>query len=106
MVLSLLITMILYFNKYLLAYVLILGFGGEADFMTVIASIAVCYLLLYFSPSPGGSGIAEVSLAAMLGTFVSSEVANSVTLLHRSFLIFIPSILGALVILDEMRKDN
>jgi hypothetical protein len=68
--------------------------------------MSVAYMLLYFAPSPGGSGIAEVSIAGMLSVLIDQDVANSVTLLHRSFLIFIPSILGALVIINEMRVKN
>ena len=97
MLYSFLLTIILYFNKYLLAYILLLAFGISADFWTVIAIQAVLYLLLYFSPSPGGSGIAELSISALMVTVVATKYIAPFTLLYRSFLIFIPALILSLI---------
>ena len=101
MLFSFLLTVALYFNKYLLAYVLVLAFGLTADFWTVIAIQAVLYLLLYFSPSPGGSGIAEVSISVLMATVIATDFIAPFTLLYRSFLIFIPALIGSYVILNQ-----
>ena len=106
MLYSFLLTIILYFNKYLLAYILLLAFGLSADFWTVIAIQAVLYLLLYFSPSPGGSGIAELSISALMATVIATEYISPFTLLYRSFLIFIPALIGSYVILNQLRREN
>lgn len=103
---SFLLTVILYFNKYALAYIFILGFGLKVSFWPVIGVMAVIYLLLYFAPSPGGSGIAEVSLTLLLTPLIGSEAAATITLLHRSFLVFIPALLGSTVILDQLSRDG
>ena len=105
MVYSFLLTTILYFNKYALAYVFVLAFGLDVDFWAIIAIMAVLYLLLYFAPSPGGSGIAEISLVALMSPFISDDYTGSITLLHRSFLIFIPALLGAWVVLNQLSKE-
>ncbi len=105
MLYSFLLTITLYFNKYLLAYILLLAFGLSADFWTVIAIQAVLYLLLYFSPSPGGSGIAELSISALMATVVATEYIAPFTLLYRSFLIFIPALIGSYVILNQLRRE-
>lgn len=105
LIFSFILTIILYFNKYLLAYVLVLAFGLTADFWTVIAIQAVLYLLLYFSPSPGGSGIAELSISALMATVISTEFIAPFTLLYRSFLIFIPAMIGSYVILNQLRHE-
>lgn len=105
MLYSFLLTILLYFNKYALAYVLLLAFGIDAEFWTVIAIQAVLYLLLYFSPSPGGSGIAEISISALMASIVSPEYIASFTLLYRSFLVFIPALLGAIVVLRQISKE-
>ena len=106
MLFSFLLTIVLYFNKYALAYVFIAAFGIEADFGSVIAVMAVSYLLLYFAPSPGGSGIAELGITALLVPIIGSEIAPSITLLHRSFLVFIPAILGSIVVLNQLSKED
>ena len=105
MIYSFLITILLYFNKYALAYIFVLAFGLEVDFWAIVAVMAVLYLLLYFAPSPGGSGIAEISLVALMSPFISDDYTGSITLLHRSFLIFIPALIGAWVVLNQLSKE-
>jgi uncharacterized protein (TIRG00374 family) len=105
MLYSFLLTIILYFNKYSLAYIFVIAFGLNADFQGILAVMAVSYLLLYFSPSPGGSGIAEISITALLVPFVGEQVALTITLLHRSFLVFVPAMLGAIVVLRQISKE-
>lgn len=105
MVMSFTLTIILYFNKYLLAYIILMSFGLETDFWTVIAIQAVLYLLLYFSPSPGGSGIAELSISGLMASVISQDYITSFTLLYRTFLIFIPAILGSIVVLGYLKRE-
>jgi uncharacterized protein (TIRG00374 family) len=105
MLMSFVLTIILYGNKYLLAYIILLSFGLETDFWTVIAIQAVLYLLLYFSPSPGGSGIAELSISGLMASVISQDYITSFTLLYRTFLIFIPAILGSIVVLDYLKRE-
>ena len=105
MVYSFLLTIVLYFNKYALAYIFCLAFGLDVNFWVIISIMAVLYLLLYFAPSPGGSGIAEVSLVALLGPVVGADIAGSITLLHRSFLIYIPALIGAWVTIRQVSKE-
>lgn len=106
MLYSFVITIALYFNKYLLAYFLVLSFGIEADFWVIISIQAIVYLLLYFAPSPGGSGIAELSITGLMAGILSDDYLASFTLMQRSFLVFIPALLGAYVVLKEMNKKS
>ncbi len=105
MIFSFLLTILLYFSKYALAYLFCMAFGLEVDFWSIISVMAVSYLLLYFAPSPGGSGIAEVGITALLAPFVGAGLAPSITLLHRSFLVFIPALLGSIVVLRQISKE-
>jgi len=101
---SFIMTFILYFNKFCLAYVLLLGLGLTAPFWTVIATQVILMFVLYFAPSPGASGIAEFSIAALMAGIMAESLIPVFTLLHRVFLLFIPALLGALVVLSELRK--
>ena len=67
---------------------------------------AIIYLLLYFAPSPGGSGIAELSIAGLMAGIIAEDYIGTFTLLQRSFLVFIPAMLGALVVLRELNKSE
>lgn len=106
MVYSFLLTIVLYFNKYACAYLFAVAFGLNVSLWSIVAVMAVNYLLLYFAPSPGGSGIAEVSITGMLAPFVTYAIAPSITLLHRSFMVFLPAIIGAFVILEQLNKEK
>ena len=106
MVWSFLLTILLYMNKYFVGYVLILAMGIDADIAVVMAVQAIIYLLLYFAPSPGGSGIAEVSIAGLMKGVIGQSYIGTFTLLQRSFLVFIPAIIGAFVVLKELNREK
>ena len=101
---SYLLTVILYFNKFCLAYVLVLGMGATADFWTVIAIQVVLQFVLYFAPSPGGSGIAEFGIAVLMAGVLTANLIPVFTLLHRIFLLFLPAVIGSFVVLRELKK--
>ena len=103
---SILLTIILYFNKFAFAYFISLAFDITPQFWDIIFVMTLGYMLLYFAPSPGGSGIAEISIASMLSSFMSGEYAASVTLFHRSFLIFIPAIIGGIIVIREINRHT
>lgn len=106
MIMSLLITVILYLNKYVLAFFLVKAFGLDVDFWTVVSIQAIVYLLLYFAPSPGGSGIAELSISALMASVIPVDYVASFTLLYRSYLIFIPALMGAFILLRTMKMEK
>ena len=105
LIFSFLMTIVLYFNKYLLAYVIVSALGVEADFWTIIAVQAIVYLLLYFAPTPGGSGIAELSLAGLMSGILADDYIATFTIMQRGFLVFVPAIIGSVIVLREMKKD-
>jgi len=105
LVYSFLLTIILYLNKYTLAYVLVLAFGYEADIIVIISIQAIVYFLAYFAPSPGASGIAEISIATLMATVLASQYIASFTLLYRSILVFIPAIIGAIVVIRQLNSE-
>ncbi len=104
MVWSFLLTILLYLNKYFIAYIIVLAINAEGDMVVIMAIQAIIYLLLYFAPSPGGSGIAEISIAGLMAGVINADFIGTFTLLQRSFLVFIPAIIGAFIVLRELNK--
>ena len=104
--LSLLLTALLYFNKYCLQYVILLGLGVHASLSQVIAIQVLIQFMIYFAPSPGGSGFAEVSISALFGKIVPATLLPVFTLLQRSFLLFMPAMIGAAVVINLLRKQT
>ena len=104
--LSLVITTFLYMNKYCMQYVILLGLGVNASLVQVISIQILIQFLIYFAPSPGGSGFAELSISTLFGRIVPATLLPIFTLLQRSFLLFFPAIIGAYVVISLLRKDT
>jgi uncharacterized protein (TIRG00374 family) len=104
--LSLVITTLLYMNKYCMQYVILLGLGVNASLVQVISIQILIQFMIYFAPSPGGSGFAEVSISVLFGKIVPAGLLSIFTLLQRSFLLFFPALIGAYVVINLLRKQT
>lgn len=104
--LSLLITTLLYLNKYCMQYVILLGLGVHTDLLQVISIQILIQFMIYFAPSPGGSGFAEAGIAVLFSKIVPAAVLSVFTLLQRSFLLFFPALIGAYVIISLLKKHT
>lgn len=101
---SFFMTLVLYFNKFCLAYILMLGLGHDCDFWVFIAIQVIIMFILYFAPSPGGSGIAEFSNFALMPIIMPNELVGVFTLMHRFFFPLLPAVLGSIVVTMELRR--
>ncbi|HVX87526.1 MAG TPA: lysylphosphatidylglycerol synthase transmembrane domain-containing protein, partial [Gemmatimonadales bacterium] len=70
-------------NKLLAGYVALRAVGIEAHFVDVLLLQTLITFLLYFAPTPGASGIAEVLSAAVMSVYVPRELVPLYTLLWR-----------------------
>ncbi len=103
--LSLIITIVLYFNKYCMQYVILLGLGIEANLLEVISIQVLIQFMIYFTPTPGGSGFAEISISVLYGKIVPAAFISIFTLLQRTFLLFFPALIGAFIILRLLHQQ-
>jgi uncharacterized protein (TIRG00374 family) len=103
--LSVAITIVLYLNKYCMQWVILSGLGIHVDIIQVMAVQVLIQFMIYFAPSPGGSGFAEVGIAVLFHRMVPAEVMPVFTLLQRAFLLFFPSVVGAFVVIGRLKKD-
>jgi uncharacterized protein (TIRG00374 family) len=104
--LSLLITTLLYLNKYCMQYVILLGLGVHTSLIQVISIQILIQFMIYFAPSPGGSGFAEAGIAVLFAKIVPASVLSVFTLLQRSFLLFFPALIGAYVVISLLKKHT
>ena len=70
-------------NKLLAGYVALRAIGIEAQFVDVLLLQTFITFLLYFAPTPGASGIAEILSAAVMSIYVPRELIPLYTLLWR-----------------------
>lgn len=102
---SVAITIILYFNKYCMQWIILNGLGISANLGQVIAIQVLIQFMIYFMPSPGGSGFAEAGIAVLFRSLIPPAMMPLFTLLQRSFLLFIPALIGAVVVIRQMKKE-
>ncbi len=85
-------------NKLLAGYVALRAVGVHANFVDVLLLQTFITFLLYFAPTPGASGIAEVlSAAVMSSVYLPPEVTTIYTLIWRSILSYFTLAFGFFV---------
>jgi glycosyltransferase 2 family protein len=73
-------------NKLLAGYVALRAVGIEANFVDVLLLQTLITFLLYFAPTPGASGVAEVLSAAVMSVYVPRELTPLYTIVWRCIL--------------------
>lgn len=96
-------TLGLFFNKYLMGYVIALALQQQAPFHTFIGLQILHFFLIYFAPTPGASGVAEVSSVWLMEKVMSSEVLIIYAVAWRFFSTYLGAIIGGVVLLLETR---
>jgi len=84
-------------NKLLAGYVALRVIGVEAHFVDVLLVQTLVTFLLYFAPTPGASGIAELLSALVMSVYVSPEMTPLYTLVWRIILSYFTIAFGFLV---------
>lgn len=92
------ITVVLFLNKYTMAYCVIRGLGIDIAYKEILFAMVILNSLLYFSPSPGASGIAEIAAASIMGTLIPSSYLIGFIVIWRVFSSYLGVSLGAIVI--------
>ena len=96
-------TALLYLNKYVMGYVLAAALQGSVD-LSFIGLQLLQHIVLYFSPTPGASGVAEASTGLLMNRVLLAEVTVLWVVGWRLLTTFFGTILGAFVLLAEARR--
>ncbi|WP_428273693.1 lysylphosphatidylglycerol synthase transmembrane domain-containing protein [Candidatus Palauibacter sp.] len=96
-------TALLYFNKYLMGYVLAAALQGPVD-GSFIGLQLFQHIVLYFAPTPGASGVAEASTGLLMNRVLLAEVTVLWVVGWRLLTTFFGTILGVFVLLGEARR--
>jgi glycosyltransferase 2 family protein len=91
-------------NKLLAGYVTMRVLGIPADFTDILLLQTLISFLLYFAPTPGGSGLAELTSAAVMSIYVPRELTPSYTLIWRFINSYATVIVGSLIFWYWLRK--
>jgi uncharacterized protein (TIRG00374 family) len=91
-------------NKLLAGYVTLRVLGIPADFTDILLLQTLISFLLYFAPTPGGSGLAELTSAAVMSIYVPREITPSYTLIWRFINSYATVIVGSLIFWYWLRR--
>jgi uncharacterized protein (TIRG00374 family) len=91
-------------NKLLAGYVALRALGVHVNFVDVLLVQTLVMFLLYFAPTPGASGIAEVLSAAVMSVYLPRELTPIYTLVWRFILSYCTIGFGFLVFSGWVRS--
>jgi len=91
-------------NKLLAGYVTLRVLGIPADFTDILLVQTFLSFLLYFAPTPGASGLAELISAAVMSIYVPRELTPSYTLIWRFINSYATVIVGSLLFWNWLRR--
>ncbi len=98
------LTIALFMNKYLIGYVIACAFESNVP-LGIFICLQICQLfLIYFAPTPGASGLAELTSVWMLATILSTGTLVVYTVLWRLTTTIIGAIFGAVVLFRDLRR--
>lgn len=79
---------------YMIVPFLMLGLGASVDWLTVMGRMMFLNILLYFSPTPGGSGIAEGGFIYLFSSSVPSGTVGILAVSWRFIAEYLPFFVG------------
>jgi uncharacterized protein (TIRG00374 family) len=97
---------LIYLNKLLVAWVVLRGLGLEADVRQVLRLQELQYLVLYFAPTPGASGLAEISGGEIMKPLVPAADLGAYLLVWRTFTLYLGMLLGGLVLMRSVAGES
>jgi len=100
------LTIALFMNKYLIGYVIASALQTGVPFWIFI-SLQICQLfLISFAPTPGASGVAELTSVWMLAAILAEQNLVVYTLAWRLTTSVLGAVIGAGVLLQDIRRGK
>jgi uncharacterized protein (TIRG00374 family) len=91
-------------NKLLAGYVALRALGIPANFVDILLLQTFITFLLYFAPTPGASGLAELLSAAVMSIYVPREITPSYIIIWRFINSYATVIVGSLLFWYWLRR--
>lgn len=101
---SMLLTAVSHANKLLAGYITLRALGISVNFFDVLLLQTLIMFLLYFAPTPGGAGLAEVLSALVMGIYVPRELTPLYILIWRAIVIYVTVVVGSVIFSHWVRK--
>jgi uncharacterized protein (TIRG00374 family) len=106
LVVSLLLTAVVFGFKCFIAWFIVRGLGVQAAVWEVVSIQILILLAVYFFPTPGGTGAAELGSAVLMAQILPMELLMIYVVLWRIVVMYIAVILGSVVMLRALGQDT
>jgi uncharacterized protein (TIRG00374 family) len=100
---TLLATFVLFFNKYVIGYVIARSLGQAVPFGPFLGLQIMQLFMIYFAPTPGASGVAELSSVWLFERLMPQEVLLVYAVLWRLATTISGAVIGGLVMFFDVR---
>jgi uncharacterized protein (TIRG00374 family) len=101
---GILVSAVCFISKFAVAYMIVRSLGMRASFFDVALLQMVIILINYFFPTPGASGAAELSSAALMSAIVPKGLIGFYVILWRLLATYVSVAVGGGVVLHELGK--
>jgi len=92
-------------SRFVLGWVVLRGFGVEAEFWDVVTLHILLQFLLYFMPTPSGSGVGEILAPALMSPFLVDRLLVAYTAVWRFFLNYLTILAGGALLVRWIGED-
>jgi len=106
MIVGYLLTCVFFAIRLIIPYFIISGLGGNVSIADVMYIQLFITLVSYFSPTPGASGIAEVSSLVLMASLVASPVIAIYTFLWRLCTLYVNTSIGGILLYRELKTSD
>jgi uncharacterized protein (TIRG00374 family) len=103
---AIVITAAIFGFKCMIAWCIVRGLGVQAGLGEVTAIQILILLAVYFFPTPGGTGAAELGSAVLMAAIVPVELLPVYVVLWRVVLMYLAVIVGSAVMLRALGEDT
>ena len=100
------LTAMLFFNKYLMGYVIAKALEPTVPFDTFMGLQVLQHLIIYYAPTPGASGLASISATWLFRDLLSPNQLITYFVIWRSFTTLLGALLGIPVVVNAMSSPG
>lgn len=104
--LSIVFTALFLLSLFSFPAVLMFGLGYDVDYLSSLGLLVVTTFIMYFSPTPGASGISEGVFGSFFRDILSGNHLVLVTVVWRALTIYLGMIIGLMVLQKELLKNH
>lgn len=98
------LTLLLFSNKFTIGYVAVRTLGHDVPYGIFIGLSCIQLFLIYFAPTPGAAGVAELSSVWLMATIIPSGLLLAYTIAWRFLTTVLGALIGGFVLLLDVRR--